>query len=157
VYLLLCIFSVSFVISSASIRSLPFLSSIVTIFGWNIPLIFLVFLKRSLVLPFQLLSFYFFAFFIEEGLLVSLCYSLNSTFSWVYLFFSSLLFTSLLSSDICKVSSGNHLAFLPFFFFGMVLLTASYTILQTSVHSSPGTLFIRSSPLNLFITSTIYS
>ena len=67
---------------------------------------------------------------------------------------SPLLFGSLLSSDICKVSSGNHLAFLPFFFCGMVLLTASYTILQTSVHSSSGILFTRSNPLNPFVTST---
>ena len=36
-----------------------------------------------------------------------------------------------------------------FFFLGMVLIKASRTMLRTSVHSSPGTLSIRSNPLNL--------
>ena len=39
-------------ISSASTRSLPFLSFLVSIFGQNAPLMFSTFLKRSLVLPF---------------------------------------------------------------------------------------------------------
>ena len=42
----------------------------------------------------------------------------NSAFSWVYLSFSPLLFTSLLSSAIRKASSDNHFVFLQFFFFG---------------------------------------
>ena len=65
-----------FLIFSASIRSLPFLSFIVPIFGWNVPLRFPVFLKRSLVFPFLLFSS-FFALFIGEGPLVSPCYSLE--------------------------------------------------------------------------------
>ena len=40
-----------FLISSASVRSIPFLSFIVPIFAWNVPLVSLIFLKRSLVLP----------------------------------------------------------------------------------------------------------
>ena len=44
----------------------------------------------------------------------------NSTFIWIYLSFSSLPFTSLLFSAICKASSNNHFAFLHFFFLGMV-------------------------------------
>ena len=40
-----------FLISSASVRSLPFLSFIETIFAWNVPLVSLIFLKRSLVFP----------------------------------------------------------------------------------------------------------
>ena len=40
-----------FLISSASVRSLPFLSLIVTILTWNVPLISPIFLKRSLVFP----------------------------------------------------------------------------------------------------------
>ena len=42
-----------------------------------------------------------------------------------------------------------------FFSFGMVLVTASCTMLQTSIHSSSGTLFTRSDPLNLFVTSAL--
>ena len=38
-----------FLISSASVRSLPFLSFIESIFAWNVPLVSLIFLKRSLV------------------------------------------------------------------------------------------------------------
>ena len=79
----------------------------------------------------------------------------NSAFSWVYLSLSPLLVASLLSSAICKASSDNHFAFLHFFFLQMVLVHASYTILQTSIHSSSGTLFTRTNLLNLFITSTV--
>ena len=45
-----------FLISSASVRSRPFLSFIEPIFAWNIPLISLIFLKRSLVFPVLLFS-----------------------------------------------------------------------------------------------------
>ena len=45
-----------FLISSASVRSLPFLSFIVPIFAWNVLLVSLIFLKRSLVFPILLYS-----------------------------------------------------------------------------------------------------
>ena len=45
-----------FLISSASVRSIPFLSFIVLIFGWNSPLVSLIFLRRSLVFPILLFS-----------------------------------------------------------------------------------------------------
>ena len=80
----------------------------------------------------------------------------NSAFSWIYLSLYPLLFASLLSSATCNASSGNYFAFSLFFFFGVVLFTASCTILLTSVHSSSSTLLTRSNPLNLFITSTAY-
>ena len=48
----------------------------------------------------------------------------------------------------------NHCAFLYFFFFLMALVTASCTMLPTSVHRSSGTLPTRSNALNLFITSS---
>ena len=41
-----------FLISSASVRSIPFLSFIVPIFAWNVPLVSLIFLMSSLVFPF---------------------------------------------------------------------------------------------------------
>ena len=43
-------------ISSASVRSIPFLSFIVPIFAWNVPLVSLIFLKRSLVFTVLLFS-----------------------------------------------------------------------------------------------------
>ena len=44
-----------FLISSASVRSILFLSFIVPIFAWNVPLVSLIFLKQSLVFPILLL------------------------------------------------------------------------------------------------------
>ena len=44
-----------FLISSVSLRSIPFLSFIMPIFAWNVPLVCLIFLERSLVFP--ILSF----------------------------------------------------------------------------------------------------
>ena len=48
----------------------------------------------------------------------------NSASSWVYVSLPPLTFLSLLFSAIRKASSDNHLAFLHFFLFGMVLVTA---------------------------------
>ena len=45
-----------FLISSASVRSLPLLSFFEPIFAWNVPLVSLIFLKRSLVFPILLFS-----------------------------------------------------------------------------------------------------
>ena len=45
-----------FLISSASVRSIPFLSFIELIFAWNVPLEPLIFLKRSLVFSILLFS-----------------------------------------------------------------------------------------------------
>ena len=56
----LCSFSIYschvFLISSASVRSLPFLSFIMPVLAWNVPLISPIFLKRSLVFPIPLFS-----------------------------------------------------------------------------------------------------
>ena len=41
-----------FLVSSASVRSIQFLFFIEPIFAWNVPLVPLIFLKRSLVFPF---------------------------------------------------------------------------------------------------------
>ena len=48
-----------FLVSSTSVRSMPFLSFIVPIFAWNVPLVSLIFLKRSLVFPILLFSSFF--------------------------------------------------------------------------------------------------
>ena len=45
-----------FLISSPSVRSIPFLSFIVPIFAWNIPLVSLIFLQWCLVFPILLFS-----------------------------------------------------------------------------------------------------
>ena len=94
---------------------------------------------------------YFFAMITEEGFLISPCCSLKLC-KWEYLSFSPLLFTSLLFTAICKASPDSHFAFLHFFSMGMVLITVSCTMSRTSFYSSSGTLSIRFSPLNLFLT-----
>ena len=45
------VYSLYLLISSVSVRSIPFLSFIVPIFAWNVSLGSLIFLKRSLLLP----------------------------------------------------------------------------------------------------------
>ena len=66
-----------FLISSASVRSIPFLSFIVPIFAWNIPLLSLIFFEEISRLSHSVFSFYFFALITEEGFLISPCYSLE--------------------------------------------------------------------------------
>ena len=144
-----------FLISSASVRAIPFLSFIEPIFAWNVPLVSLIFLKRSLVFPILLFSSISLHWLLRKAFLSLLAILGNSAFKWVYLSFSPLLFISLLFTAICKASSHSHFAFLHFFFLGMVFIPVFCTMSWTSVHSSSGTLSIRSSPLNLFLTSTV--
>ena len=152
---LLCISCHLFLISSASVRSIPFLSFIETIFAWNVPLVSLIFLKRSLVFPILLFPSIFLHWSLRKPFLSLLAILWNSAFRCFYLSFSPLLFASLLVTAICKASPDTHFAFLHFFSMGMVLIPVSCTMSRTSVHSSSGTLSIRSSPLNLFLTSTV--
>jgi len=95
---------------------------------------------------------YFFAFITEESFLISPYYSLNSAFKWVYLFFSPCFLLLFFSQIFVRPPQTT---FLHFFFLGVVLILASYTMSGTSVHSSSGTLSIRSDPLNLFVTSSV--
>ena len=67
-----------FLISSASVWSLLFLSFIEPIFAWNIPLLSLIFLKRSLVFPILLFSS------------ISLHWSLRKTFLSLLAIFGTL-------------------------------------------------------------------
>ena len=142
-------------ISSASVRSIPFLSFIEPIFAWNLPLVSLIFLKRSLVFLILLFSSIYLHWLLRKAFLSPFAIFWNSAFKWVYLSFSPLPFTSLLFTAICKSSSDNHFAFLHFFFLGMVLIPASCTMLWTSVHISSGTL----SDLNpwIYFSFTLYS
>ena len=141
-----------FLISSASVRSIPFLSFIEPIFAWNVPLVSLIFLKRSPVFPILLFPSVSLHWLLRMVFLSLLAILWNSEFKWVYLSFSPLPLASLIFSAICKPSSDNHFALLHFFFLGMVLISASCTVSRTSVHNSSGTLSIRSNPLNLFVT-----
>ena len=119
-----------FLISSASARSIPFLSFIVPIFAWNIPLVSLIFLKRSLVFPIlffplfictdhwgslSYLSLLFFGNLHSNGYIFTflLCFGLS-----YYFFFSHIIlsFVSIFSSSIYRFASfytGSFLSLCP--------------------------------------------
>ena len=113
------------------------------------------FLEEISSLSRSVVFLYFFALIAEEGFLISPYYSLELCIQMGISFLFSFAFSSLLFTAICKASSDNHFAFLHFFFLRMVLNTASYTMSQTSIHISSGTLSVRSNPLDLFVTSTV--
>jgi len=144
-----------FLISSTSVRSIPFLSFIEPIFAWNVPLVSLIFLRRSLVLPILLFSCISLHCSLRKTFFSLFAILWNSAFRWVYLSFSLLPFASLFSA-ICEASSVNYFAFLYFFSLGMVLITTSCIMSWTSIHSSSGTLSIRSKPLNLIVVKRTY-
>ena len=87
-----------FLISSASLSSLLFLSFIVPIFGWNVPLVSLIFLKRSLVFPILLFSSNSLHYLLKKAFLSLLASLWNSASNWLYLSLSPLPFSSLLFS-----------------------------------------------------------
>ena len=109
-----------FLISSASVRSIPFLSFIVPIFACKVPLVSLIFLKRSLVFPSLLFSsiFFFLPLIAEEGFFISPCYSLELCIQMGTSLLYSFAFASLLFRAICKASLDNHFSFLAFLFLG---------------------------------------
>ena len=82
-----------FFISSASVRSIPFLSFIKPVFAWNVPLVSLIFLKRSLVFPILLFSSIslhwslfgcFLIYFLILCLKLLSFHSVHLFFSWVF-------------------------------------------------------------------------
>ena len=85
-----------FLISSASVRSVPFMSFVLPIFAWTVPLISLIFL-RSLVFPILLFSFISLDWSMRKALLPLLTILWISGFRWVYFLFSPLFFASLSS------------------------------------------------------------
>ena len=114
------------------------------------------FLEEISSLSHSIVFLCFFALIAEEGFLISPDYSLELCIQMGISFLSSFAFCfSSFHSYFCKASSDSHFAFLHCFSMGMVLIPVSCTMSQTSIHSSSGTLSIRSIPFNLFLTSTI--
>ena len=141
-----------FLISSTSIRSIPFLSFIVPVFAWSVPFVSLIFLKRSLVFSISLfssISLHWLLWRLSYLSLLSLelCTQMGVSFS-------PLPFTSLLFIAVCKPSSDNHFAFCISFSCGW---SWSLPLVQCHehVHCSSGTPSVRSNSLNLFLTSTL--
>ena len=119
-----------FLISSAYVRSIPFLSFIVPIFAWNVPLVSLIFLKRSLVF----LILFFPSISLHWSLQKASCLSLlffETLHSNGYIFPFLLCFWLLCFSQLFV---DNHFAFLHFFFLGIVLLHVSCTMSRTMSH-----------------------
>ena len=141
-----------FLISYASVKSIPFLPFIGPIFAWNVPLVSIIFLKRSLVFPIVLFS------------------SISCTAHWGKLSYLSLLFSGTLHSNVYIIP------FLFAFHFSSQLFLRppqttilpfctsfswrwSCSLSPVYCHAPPSivyqALYIRFSPLNLFLTSTI--
>ena len=107
-----------FLISSASVRPIPFLSFIEPIFA-QCSLGISNFLAEISSLSHSIVFLYFFALTTEEGFSSLLAILWNSAFKWVSFLFSFVL-ASLLFTAICKASPDSHFPFLHFFFLGMV-------------------------------------
>ena len=105
-----------FLISSASVRSIPFLSFIEPIFAWNVPLISLIFLKRSLVFPILLFSSISLHWSWRKAFLSLLAILWKSAFKWVYLSFPPLLFTFFFSQLFVRPLQTAILLFCIYFF-----------------------------------------
>ena len=126
--LFFCVFLPSLLLLLGLYCFCPFLCpSLHEIFLW-----YLQFSWRDLVFPLLLFSFTSFHCSLKKALCLSSQFS-GTLHSVQYTFpYFPLLSTSLLSSAICKASSDNHFAFLHFLFFGMVLVSATCTVLLTS-------------------------
>ena len=71
------------------------------VFAWNVPLVSLIFLKRSLVFPIVMFSSISLHWSLKKAFLSLLANFWNSAFRCLYRSFSPLLFTSLFTA-ICK-------------------------------------------------------
>ena len=148
-------YSCHLLISSTSIRSIPFLLFIVRIFALNSPLLSLIFLKRSLIFPILLFSSSFLHWSLRKAFLSLLAILWNSAFKWVYLSFSPSPFMSFLFSAICKASSDDHFAFFISFYWGW-----SWSLPPVQCHEPLSTVLqalYQNNPLNRFVNSTVQS
>ena len=110
-----------FFISSVSVQSIPSLSFTVPIFAWNIPVVSLIFLKRSLVFSIRLFFSISLHLSLRKTFLSLLPILWNSAFRWIYLSFIFCLSLLFFFQLFCKASSGNHFSFTHFFFLGIIL------------------------------------
>ena len=111
-----------FLISSASVRSIPFLSFCVHL-CMKCSLGISHFLEEIFRLSHSIV--YFFVLISEEGFLISPCYSLELCIQMGLSLLFSFAFASLLFSAICKASPDSHFPCLHFF--SLALIPASCT------------------------------
>ena len=134
-----CVSCHLFLIPSASSRSIPFLSFIVPVFAWNVPLVSLIFLEISHLSHCDFFL-YFYALITEEDIFYLSLLFFGSLHSDGYIFPFFLWLSLLFPQLFVRPPPDNQFTFLHFFFLGMVLITASCTMSQTSILSSLGTL-----------------
>ena len=104
------------------------------------------FLEEISSISHSIVFLYFFSLIAEEDFLISPCYSLELCIQMGISFLFSFAFSFSFFSAICQALSDNHFAFLHYSLLGMILITASCTVSGTSIHSSSGTLSIKSNP-----------
>ena len=143
-----------FLISSASVRSIPFLSFIMPIFAWIFFPGISNFSEEISSLSHSIIFLYFFAMITEKGFLISPCYSLELCIllGISFLFSFAFHFSSFLS--YLKGLLGQ-----PFCLFAFIFLGDGFDhCLLYDIRNLPPQFFkqsIRSNPLNLFVTSTV--
>ena len=143
-----------FLISSASLRSLPFLSFIEPFFARNIPWVSLIFLEEISSLSHSVVFLYFFALIAEEGFRISPCYSLELWIQMGITFLFSFAFHfSSFPSYLWGLPSTAILPF-AFLFLGSGLGCLPAVTSQASARNPSGTLSIRPN-LESTVTSTV--
>ena len=105
-------------------------------FSWNIPLVSLIFLKRSLVFPILFFSSISLHCSLKKAFLSLHAIIWNSAFRCLYLSFSPLFSTSLFFTAICKASPDSHFAFLHFFSMGIVFFLIFFYFLNFKIFNS---------------------
>ena len=106
-----------FLISSASVRSRSFLSFIEPIFAWNVPLVSLIYLKRSLVFPILLCSSISLHWSLRKAILLSLLF-FGTLHSGAYIFPFLLCLSLLFFSQLFIRPPQTAICFLAFLFYG---------------------------------------
>ena len=142
-----------FLIFSAYVRAIPFLSCVVPIFAWNVPLASLIFLKRSPVFPILLVSSISLHCSLKKAFLSLLVILWNSAFRWVYFSFYPFLSLLFFSQLFIRPPQTTILPFcIPFSW------RWSWSLPPVRCHKLPSIVLqasIRSNPLNQFVISTV--
>ena len=143
--------------SFAYVMSIPFLSFIVPIFGLNVPLVFLIFLNRSLVFPQILFSLFLCNVHLIRLSYISLLFFATLHSDGYIFFFFSLLLLLFFPLLFVRPPQTTILHFFSFIFLGDDFdHSLLYNITNVkNLNSLSGTLSIRSKPLNLFFTCTV--
>ena len=117
-----------FLISYAYVRSLLFLSFILPILAWNVPLTSPIFLKKYLVSPIILFTSISLHCSFKKSFLSLLAFFWNFAFHWVYLSLSLLLLLAFFPSVFVRPPQTTILPSCVSFSLGCFLVTNSFAI-----------------------------